>query len=137
PGRPTTVLDVAHNPHAARVLAGSLATMGFHPRTIAVFGMLADKDLDGVIAAVKPRVARWLVATLPGPRGARAASARDARLRRGIESADVRMYDDVASAYRAARGEAVEADRIIVFGSFLTVAAVLSARDRERDARHG
>jgi dihydrofolate synthase / folylpolyglutamate synthase len=137
PGRPTTVLDVAHNPHAARVLAASLAAMGFHPRTIAVFGMLADKDLDGVIAAMKPRIDLWNVATLPGPRGARAASVRDALLRAGIDSANVRMFDDVASAYRAARVEAVEADRIIVFGSFLTVAAVLSAREHERDVRHG
>jgi dihydrofolate synthase / folylpolyglutamate synthase len=137
PGRPTTVLDVAHNPHAARVLAASLAAMGFHPRTIAVFGMLADKDLDGVIAAMKPRIDLWNVATLPGPRGARAASVRDALLRAGIDSANVRMFDDVASAYWAARVEAVEADRIIVFGSFLTVAAVLSAREHERDVRHG
>jgi len=137
PGRPTTVLDVAHNPHAARVLAASLAAMGFHPRTIAVFGMLADKDLDGVVAAMKPRIDRWHVATLPGPRGARAASVRDALVRAGIDSANVRMFDDVASAYRAARDEAVEADRIIVFGSFLTVAAVLSARENERDVRHG
>ena len=137
PGRPTTVLDVAHNPHAARVLAASLAAMGFHPRTIAVFGMLADKDLDGVVAAMKPRIDRWHVATLPGPRGARAASVRDALVRAGIDSANVQMFDDVASAYRAARDEAVEADRIIVFGSFLTVAAVLSARENERDVRHG
>lgn len=137
PGRPTTVLDVAHNPHAARVLAGSLAAMGFHPRTIAVFGMLADKDVDGVIAAMKPRVDRWHVATLPGPRGAHAASVRDALLRAGIDPANVGMFDDVASAYRSACDEAVEADRIVVFGSFLTVAAVLSARDRERNVRHG
>ncbi len=70
PGRPAIVLDVAHNPHAARVLAEALGSMGFHPRTFAVFGMLADKDIDGVVAAVKARIDRWYVATLPGPRGA-------------------------------------------------------------------
>ena len=90
PGRPTTVLDVAHNPHAARVFAAALATMGFHPRTIAVFGMLADKDLDGVIAATKSRIDVWHVASLPGPRGARAAAVRDALLRAGVKSADIR-----------------------------------------------
>ena len=128
PGRPTIVLDVAHNPHAARVFAAALGTMGFHPRTIAVFGMLADKDIGGVVAAMIPRVDRWHVATLPPPRGASAASVRDALAAAGVASADVRTFDDVASAYRAARGEADEADRIAVFGSFLTVAAALAAR---------
>ena len=128
PGRPTIVLDVAHNPHAARVFAAALGTMGFHPRTIAVFGMLADKDIGGVVAAMIPRVDRWHVATLPPPRGASAASVHDALAAAGVASADVRTFDDVASAYRAARGEADEADRIVVFGSFLTVAAALAAR---------
>jgi len=128
PGRPTIVLDVAHNPHAARVFAAALGTMGFHPRTIAVFGMLADKDIGGVVAAMIPRVDRWHVATLPPPRGASAASVRDALAAAGVASEDVRTFDDVASAYRAARGEADEADRIAVFGSFLTVAAALAAR---------
>jgi dihydrofolate synthase/folylpolyglutamate synthase len=128
PGRPTIVLDVAHNPHAARVFAAALGTMGFHPRTIAVFGMLADKDIGGVVAAMIPRVDRWHVATLPPPRGASAAAVRDALAAAGVASADVRTFDDVASAYRAARGDADEADRIAVFGSFLTVAAALAAR---------
>jgi dihydrofolate synthase/folylpolyglutamate synthase len=137
PGRPTIVLDVAHNPNAARVLAAGLGSMGFHPCTTAVLGMLADKDLDGVIAAMKPRVDRWHVAPLPGPRGADAAALRDALARAGVASANVRVFDDVVSAYRAARDGADEADRIIVFGSFLTVAAILAARQRERDTKHG
>jgi dihydrofolate synthase/folylpolyglutamate synthase len=137
PGRPTIVLDVAHNPHAARVLAAALGSMGFHPRTTAVLGMLGDKDLDGVIAAMKPRVDRWHVAPLPGPRGADAAALCNALARAGVASANVRVFDDVLSAYRAARDGADEADRIIVFGSFLTVAAILAARQRERDTKHG
>ena len=137
PGRPTIVLDVAHNPHAAHVLAAALGSMGFHPRTTAVLGMLGDKDLDGVIAAMKPRVDRWHVAPLPGPRGADAAALCNALARDGVESGNVRVFDDVLSAYRAARDGADEADRIIVFGSFLTVAAILAARQRERDTKHG
>ena len=130
-GRPVTVVDVAHNPHAARVFAAALGAMGFHPRSIAVFGMLADKDIDGVVAAMQPRIDEWLVATLPGPRGAQAVALRDALARAGVASTEVRAFDDVASAYRAARDEADEADRIIIFGSFLTVAAALAARARE------
>ena len=83
PGRPAIVLDVAHNPHAARVLAATLGAMGYFPATIAVFGMLADKDVRGVIDAVKARIDRWFVATLPGPRGAAADAIRAELTRAG------------------------------------------------------
>jgi len=127
PGRPTVVLDVAHNPQAARTLARSLSTMGFHAETRAVFGVLADKDVGGVINAVRDRVDRWYVATLPGPRGASADAVRAALVAAGVPAAAIRACDDVATAYAAAREGAGEADRIVVFGSFLTVGAVLAA----------
>ncbi len=127
PGRPAIVLDVAHNPHAARALSDALGSMGFHPRTTAVFGMLADKDIDGVIAALAHRVDRWQVATLPGPRGASSASLRDRLLAAGVEPSAIATFDDVRSAHRDALARSSEADRIVVFGSFLTVAAVLAA----------
>jgi dihydrofolate synthase/folylpolyglutamate synthase len=126
PGRPAIVLDVAHNPEAARALAESLGAMGFHPQTVAVFGMLADKDIDGVIAAVRSRIERWFIATLPPPRGAPAAMVHGRLEAAGIAPAAIRSFDDPGEAYRAARGNVSEADRIIVFGSFLTVAAALS-----------
>jgi dihydrofolate synthase/folylpolyglutamate synthase len=127
PGRPTIVLDVAHNPHAAAALADALGTMGFHPETIAVFGMLADKDVAGVIDAVRPRIDRWFVVTLPGARGATALELRAALLAAGVDVAQVRTFDDVAAALATARAAAGEADRIVVFGSFLTVAAAMVA----------
>ncbi len=127
PGRPVTVLDVAHNPHAATVLADELGAMGFHPRTLAVFGMLADKDIAGVAAAMVVRIDRWFVAGLPGPRGATSKQLRDALLDAGVDGAAIECFDNVADAHTAAHGKAVEADRIVVFGSFLTVAAVLPA----------
>jgi len=126
PGRPTIVLDVAHNPHAARSLAATLASMGRFPRTIAVFGILADKDVAGVIGAMKERIDHWHVASLPGPRGASAASVATILADAGVAANAVRVFDDVASALAAARSAASEADRIIVFGSFLTVAAALA-----------
>ena len=55
PGQPAVILDVAHNPHAAAVLAQNLDNMGFHPYTHAVFGMLNDKDLAGVVAGLARR----------------------------------------------------------------------------------
>jgi dihydrofolate synthase/folylpolyglutamate synthase len=130
PGRPTIVLDVAHNPHAARALAETLGDMGFHPRTLAVFGMLADKDIGGVVDAMRARVDRWFVASLPGPRGTTAA-ALAARLHEcGVDASAVVVCDDVADALARARNEAEDADRIVAFGSFLTVAAALAALSR-------
>jgi dihydrofolate synthase / folylpolyglutamate synthase len=127
PGRPTRVLDVAHNPHSARALAATLASMGYHPETHAVVGMLADKDIEGVIAAIRPVVDHWYVAPLPGPRGAPASMLAAALARAGVPGARVRTASDVGDAWRAATGAAGEADRIVAFGSFLTVAAVLAA----------
>ncbi len=139
PGRPAIVLDVAHNPHAARALAATLAAMGYFRSTLAVFGMLADKDLAGVVAAVGTRIDRWFVVTLPGARGATAAQLSAILARAGIAPDAIRAFDDVASGYAAAREEADEADRIIVFGSFLTVAAALAAAKpgTTQTTRHG
>jgi dihydrofolate synthase/folylpolyglutamate synthase len=129
PGRPTRVLDVAHNPHAARALADALGSMGFHPRTLAVFAMLADKDVDGVVAALRDRVDAWYVAPLPGPRGASGEALAAALGRAGVPADRIVVERDVAHAWRAARSAAHEADRIVALGSFLTVAAV-SATER-------
>ncbi|MDO8346729.1 MAG: bifunctional tetrahydrofolate synthase/dihydrofolate synthase [Rugosibacter sp.] len=128
PGRPAVVLDVAHNPQAARVLAANLGDMAFHPRTWAVFGMLADKDVDGVIDALRERVTHWLPCTLAGRRGT-SADFLAARLRaRGLNVAG--EYDSPGKALQAAQEAAVEDDRILAFGSFLTVAAVLHSLGR-------
>jgi len=121
PGRPQVILDVAHNPEAAAVLAANLADSGFAPETIAVFGMLRDKDIAGVVRAVAPRITRWHLATLPGPRGADARFLSSIFLDMQIQTPIVE-HDTVAAALAAARIEAGESDKIIVFGSFLTVA---------------
>jgi dihydrofolate synthase/folylpolyglutamate synthase len=121
PGRPQVIHDVAHNPEAAAVLAGNLADSGFSPETIAVFGMLRDKDIAGVVRAVAPRITRWHLATLPGPRGADAADLMDVISRENIKSPAF-THETVAAALAAARKEAGESDKIVVFGSFLTVA---------------
>ena len=113
------------------MLADTLGAMSFHPRTFAVFGMLADKDIDGVVAALRHRIDRWYIAPLPGPRGASAARVAAALRAAGIDPTAIRESDSVAQAFAAARNDANETDRIAAFGSFLTVAAALTAA-RER-----
>jgi dihydrofolate synthase/folylpolyglutamate synthase len=127
PGRPTIVLDVAHNPQAARALSAALGAMGFHPQTFAVFGMYADKDIRAVIDTMKARVDRWYVAGLPGARGAPALMMVEKLRVAGVAQPAIHAFDSIGAAYRAACDSASDADRIIVFGSFLTVAAALDA----------
>jgi dihydrofolate synthase/folylpolyglutamate synthase len=120
PGRPQVILDVAHNAQAAKVLAQNLAEAGFAPETIAVCGMLRDKDIGAVLRELAPRVTRWHLASLPGPRGARASEIA-AHL-----PAEKELFDSPAAAFAAARARASEGDKIVVFGSFLTVAEVMA-----------
>jgi dihydrofolate synthase / folylpolyglutamate synthase len=125
PGRPAVVLDVAHNPDAAASLAENLSDMGFFPDTIGVIGMLRDKDIEGVCRALKGRITEWYAATLTGPRAATAAMVADAIAKSGA-GGTVRTFDSPREAFAAASRRAGENDRIAVFGSFLTVAEVLS-----------
>lgn len=124
PGRPLTVLDVGHNPHAAAALRQSLLALPFASKRVAVFSILADKDLAGVVQPLVDQFDEWLLAPLDMPRGlpAEAIAAQMATL--GIDN--VRCFASVAEAYRTALSEAAESDRITVFGSFHTVAEVMS-----------
>ena len=133
PGRPSVILDVAHNPHAAAALGQNLGNMGFHPYTYAVFGIMQDKDIDGVIQAMGEQVDHWCLCGLPSARAADpaelAAKVRQAQAGQsdpGQRSAII--FPDPAQAFANAISRAAENDRIVVFGSFLTVAGVMAAR---------
>ncbi len=128
PGRPTIILDVAHNAQSMRVLASNLGDMAFHPVTWGVFGMLADKDVDAAILAMKERVDRWLPCTLTGRRATAADFLVERLKHHGISA--ITPFDSPQNALRFAQEKANEADRILVFGSFLTVAAALDTLGR-------
>ena len=120
PGRPQVILDVAHNAQAAKTLAQNLADAGFAPETIAVCGMLRDKDIGAVVRELVPRITRWHVASLTGPRAAAAAG-----ISVHLPNETVHEFASPAAAFVAAREAAGENDKIVVFGSFLTVAEVM------------
>jgi dihydrofolate synthase/folylpolyglutamate synthase len=139
PGRPTVILDVAHNPHAAATLAQNLDNMGFHRYTFAVFGSMHDKDIDGVIAQMKDRVDHWNVTDLPLPRAATADQLKERLLASGIAPStepgaekSIQAFSSPAEAFADAMSRAGENDRIAVFGSFFTVAGVMAARNAAR-----
>jgi dihydrofolate synthase/folylpolyglutamate synthase len=134
PGRPAVILDVAHNPAAARALAGNLSAMRCTGRTYAVFSMLNDKDIAGVIDATRAEIDEWLVSGIEGPRGTDASALREELTRAGVLEA-VSTHASIAAAYAQACDRAAENDRIVVFGSFYTVAAVMAARELTRRER--
>jgi dihydrofolate synthase/folylpolyglutamate synthase len=141
PGRPTLVLDVAHNPHSVAALAENLDQMGFYPRTHAVLGAMRDKDLAGMLRRLAPLVDRWYCTDLPTPRAAAAheLAAHVASLRPTDAPATVRSgptaepaasfvtaHGSPSEALRVAIAASDPADRIVVFGSFFTVGGVLA-----------
>lgn len=126
PGRPAVVLDVAHNPQAAAVLSDNLLNMGFFPETWAVCGMLGDKDIAGSLAHLVPRVDHWLLCQLPGPRAAKP-EVLEKVLRDAGSVAPIEFYESPELAFSSAQSRAGEGDRIIAFGSFLTVAGAMRA----------
>lgn len=127
PGRPQLILDVAHNPHAARSLAQNLAGLPPCPHTWAVFAMLRDKDMAGVAAALDPHIDTWLVAGIAAPRGAAAGELAQVLQNTGVRG-DIQAFPDVGEALCYAYNAAGENDRIAAFGSFYTVAEAMAAK---------
>lgn len=126
------LLDVAHNPHAAEYLACRLAERPVLGRRTAVFGLLTDKDLAGVVGPLLGAIDAWAVAPLPSPRSCTAQQLAQALNERG---ASVSIWPDVAQAIEAQGTEATESDEILVFGSFYCVAEALTWL--ERNAENG
>jgi len=136
------ILDVAHNPHAAHALAENLQFSRLESdqrkpgRVVAVFAMLADKDIKAVVAAVKNEIDSWYVATIDHARGALAADLAD-HIHQVMVDAPVYCCATIADAYLQANADLKasntietcidtdENDKIVVFGSFYTVAQIL------------
>ncbi len=125
-GRPEWILDVAHNQAAAGVFAAALKArpMAETGRTIAVCGMLADKDAAAVGAQLADCIDEWVLCSLHEPRGLTAQALRE---RLPADCRVIALSESVADACDMARARATPADRIVVFGSFHTVGPALEA----------
>jgi dihydrofolate synthase/folylpolyglutamate synthase len=127
PRKPIIVLDVAHNPNAVHALSTSLSGMGFHQTTYAVFAILKDKDIDGVVRALIPKVDVWLIADINSPRGASTDEVVQALENAGVSKASgaILVFSNPVAAYVFACEQSTKNDRICVFGSFYVVGEVM------------
>jgi len=130
------MLDVGHNPHAAEYLAQRLARRPVVGRRLAVFGLLADKDLDGVVGELSASVQHWAVAPLDSARARPVADIQAALQNLG---ASVTSYASVAEALEGQSAQATADDEILLFGSFYCVAEALEwlARHSTEEAADG
>ncbi len=124
PGPVEWILDVAHNPHAAQALADYLRAHPCAGRTWAIIGLLADKDATGIIQALTPVIDAWYAITLNGDRG-RSGEQLAALLHAAGARAEAA---DLHQARHAVQTAACPGDRIVVFGSFHTVAPLLASQ---------
>ncbi|SEQ20861.1 dihydrofolate synthase / folylpolyglutamate synthase [Ectothiorhodospira magna] len=121
---PAVWVDVAHNPQGADSLALNLQGVPCRGRTLAVMGVMADKDVDGILHPLLEIIHGWYVAS-PAIDRALAASVLADRVA-ALTRQPVQSHESVDRACRAALAAAGPEDRVIVFGSFFTVAEVLS-----------
>lgn len=125
--RRSLLLDVGHNPHAAAYLGQYLTGLAKPGRRLAVFGLLADKDLPGVLDQLTPVINSWAVAMLPTVRARSADEISSALIEHG---ATVTIYSNISQALEAQCDLATENDEILVFGSFYCVAEALAWLER-------
>jgi dihydrofolate synthase/folylpolyglutamate synthase len=128
PGQVEWILDIAHNEPAARVLASQLRerplpeSVARPRRTFAVIGVLVDKDAAAIGAALAGVIDHWIVCSLPGPRGTRAAELAARLIPR---AATIELADSVTAGCELARVAAQPGDRVVVCGSVYTVGPAL------------
>lgn len=121
-GRRRVILDVAHNPAAARLLAEKLSDYVKTARinnVYGLFGALADKDIDGMIEPLLSEIDSWHVCELNAT--ARAANARDIATKLEAFEVSPNIYGSVAKGWLSVVGQMSDNDVLVVFGSFYMV----------------
>ena len=121
---PSLIFDVAHNPQAARSLSHNLKTHVVPGKTIAVFSILKDKDIFGVINVLNLDIDDWFIAEIQNERAASIETISNT-IQKINPSAHIEAFRNIQEAYQFASKEVTRNDRIIVFGSFFTVADIM------------
>ena len=132
--KPRIIFDVSHNPPAVMRLRKHLEKLSAREhftRVLAVCGMLHDKDYGTVLREMDDLIDVWYLADLTGPRAAKASDLAPEL----PESSETHLFRDPATAWCAARAAQGESDLLVVFGSFLTVAAVREFLESEESKR--
>jgi dihydrofolate synthase/folylpolyglutamate synthase len=124
-GDPPVLLDVGHNPQAVETLLNHLQVHFAQVRIHAVFAMMKDKDIPGVLSLMKQRVAKWYLAPLKNPRAANVDLLSGYFQQQDIKNVN-HGYLDFAEAFNAARSQAKPGELILIFGSFFLVSEYLS-----------
>ncbi len=122
-GQPTTVLDVAHNADAGNVLADNLDRMGFYQKNIAIFGAMQDKDILSLLSPLKNIIDEWHICILATPRSANLEQLEQAILALNPKAC-IYKYNNVLAAYKYIKQHIQKEQRLIIFGSFYTVAGI-------------
>jgi dihydrofolate synthase/folylpolyglutamate synthase len=125
PGRPSWILDVAHNREAAQALAQSLVAYGCRGRVRAVLAVLADKEPELIALPLVPLVERWYLSRGDDPR-AMPAETLALRLRGTLAGAESLVFGELDRALERAQADSAPDDSIVVYGSFVTVAQALA-----------
>jgi dihydrofolate synthase/folylpolyglutamate synthase len=129
PGLPLRILDVAHNPASAKLLANNLAQLNPSGRILAVMGLLSDKDMQNIISPLISQIDQWFLAPLPVTRTASVKTLTDHL--HALSAKSYHAYSNIIAAYNAAVHEAQVDDVIVVFGSFHAVAEILALQELE------
>jgi len=119
-----TIVDVSHNVDSVRSLATMLSQQDCGGKTHAVIAMLQDKDISGVFTQMESIVDHWYLASLHVPRGASAEKLHEA-LAQTAKTTRASCYSSVTAAVKSAHAEMQQADRLVIFGSFYTVAEAM------------
>ncbi len=122
PGAITRILDVSHNPASAELLANYLKREECQGKTRAVFSMLSDKDITSTLVVMRDCIDEWHIAPLKVDRGASLPVLEHCFQTAKIDA--IQSHDSLKAAYEKANAVSVTGDRVVVFGSFYTVAAV-------------
>lgn len=116
------IFDVAHNPAAVKALKEHLLSSGCDGVTRLVMAIMEDKDYHDVIRLLSDQLSMWFVGDLP--RNARALNASVLAQALAAQQQDVSVYDQIHDAFDNALSACEPHDRIVVLGSFFTVAAI-------------